>query len=221
MKPTTIQAAIMGLAVISLSACATKLDTIPLEDPAAFKSASGNLKSISEPAPAIMHSQSSKAAFGLLGAAASASAGKKLVGKGVLTDPSLTVEATLSEYLAAKSGLTSDAAMSYETRKDVPKKPVNEGGYIIDAETVLWGLNYFPLNWTSYQTYYTGNVRLIDPEGEVVAATNCAFKHPETAEESPEYDVLVSGGGVVMQENLQLMANKCVEKFKTETLAGL
>jgi len=46
-----------------------------------------------------MHSQSSKAAFGLLGAAASISAGKKLVGKGVLTDPSLTVEAKLSEYL--------------------------------------------------------------------------------------------------------------------------
>lgn len=221
MKPTTVKAAIMGLAVISLSACATKLDTVPIEDPAAFKAATGTLKAVAEPAPDIMHSQSSKAAFGLLGAAASVSAGKKLVEKGVLQDPSLSVEAKLSDYLASKSGLSKSSAMTYTSRKEVPDVPTNDGGYVIDAETVLWGLNYFPLNWTSYQTYYTGNVRLIDSEGEIVAATNCEFKYPETAAESPEYDVLVSGGGVVMQENLEIMADKCVEKFKSETLAGL
>jgi len=103
----------------------------------------------------------------------------------------------------------------------VPDAPRVDGGYTIDANTTIWGLNYFPLNWTNYQTYYTGNVRLLNPEGDVVAATNCEFKYPETKEESPEYDVLVSGGGVVMQENLQIMANKCVDKFKAEALNGL
>ena len=221
MKLRTIQAVTIGLAVLSLSACATKLKTIPMENVSAFKSASGNLKSVSAPAPALLHTQSSKAAFGLLGAAANISAGNKLVDQGVLQDPSLTVEAKLSEYLTSKSGLTASSPLTFEKQKEVPKVPTNDGGYVIDAQTVIWGLSYFPLNWTSYQTYYTGNVRLIDPEGEVVAATNCEFKHPETAAESPEYDVLVSGGGVVMQENLQIMANKCVDKFKSETLAGL
>ena len=220
MKPTTLKAAVMGLAVISLSGCATKLDTVAMQDVSSLKTASGSLKTVSEPAPDLLHSQSSKAGFGLLGAAANISAGKKLVEKGVLTDPSLTVEAKLSDYIASRSGLTKSSAITYETRKDVPDVPTNEGGYVVDAETVVWGLNYFPLGWTSYQTYYTGNVRLIDPEGEVVAATNCEYKYPETKEESPEYDVLVSGGGVVMQENLQLLANKCVEKFKSETLSG-
>ena len=220
MKPTTLKAAVMGLAVISLSGCATKLDTVAMQDVSSLKTVSGSLKTVSEPAPDLLHSQSSKAGFGLLGAAANISAGKKLVEKGVLTDPSLTVEAKLSDYIASRSGLTKSSAMTYETRKEVPDVPTNEGGYVVDAETVVWGLNYFPLGWTSYQTYYTGNVRLIDPEGEVVAATNCEYKYPETKEESPEYDVLVSGGGVVMQENLQLLANKCVEKFKSETLSG-
>lgn len=221
MKLRRIQAVTMGMAVLSLSACVTKLETIPMEDVSAFKSASGNLKSVSAPAPDLLHTQSSKAIFGMLGAAASIHAGKKLVNKGVLQDPSLTVEAELSEYLASKSGLTTSSPLTFEERKAVPKVPTNEGGYVIDAETVVWGLSYFPLNWNSYQTYYTGNVRLIDPEGDIVAATNCEFKHPETPEESPEYDVLVSGGGVVMQENLQIMANKCVEKFKSDSLAGL
>jgi hypothetical protein len=221
MKLTTIKAAIMGLAVISITGCATKLDTVAVKDSANLKTASGSLKTVTEPAPDLMHSQSSKAGFGLLGAAANINAGKKLVAKGVLTDPSLTVEAKLSEYLTSKSGLTKSSAMTFESRKDVPDVPTNEGGYVIDAETVLWGLNYFPLNWTSYQTYYTGNVRLIDPEGDVIASTNCEYKYPETKAESPEYDVLVSGGGVILQQNLQLLADKCVEQFKTETLAGL
>ena len=100
MKPTTLKAAVMGLAVISLSGCATKLDTVAMQDVSSLKTASGSLKTVSEPAPDLLHSQSSKAGFGLLGAAANISAGKKLVEKGVLTDPSLTVEAKLSDYIA-------------------------------------------------------------------------------------------------------------------------
>ncbi len=214
------QLLVLCTAGLMLSACATKLETVALKDPNMLKTASGSLTTVSEPAPAIMHSQSSKAAFGLLGAAASASSGKKLVEKGVITDPSLTVEAKLNDYIAAKSGLEKIAPLAFDTRKSVPKSPRVDNGYTIDASTTVWGLNYFPLNWTSYQTYYSGNVRLIDPEGEVVAATNCEYKYPETKEESPEYDVLVSGGGVVMQKNLQIMADKCVEKFKSEALIG-
>jgi len=221
MTKTTKRLMVLGAMGLAVSGCATKLDTVMLEDPAMLKQASGSLTSVSEPAPAIMHSQSSKAAFGLLGAAASASAGKKLVEEGVIKDPSLTVEAKLNDYISARTGLQKAAPMTFEDRKSVPDAPRVDGGYTIDANTTIWGLNYFPLNWTNYQTYYTGNVRLLNPEGDVVAATNCEFKYPETKEESPEYDVLVSGGGVVMQENLQIMANKCVDKFKAEALNGL
>jgi len=221
MKLTTLRTAMLGLAALSISACATKLDTVQLDNPQAFKSAAGSLVSVSEPAPDMMHNQSSKAGFGVLGAIANVETGKNLVDKGVLTDPSLTVEAKLADYLTSRSSLVKGEAMSFEKRGDVPETPQNVGGYTIDAKTEIWGLNYFPFGWTSYQTYYTGNVRLMDANGEVVAATNCEYKYPETQEESPEYDVLVSGGGVVMQENLQIMADKCVEKFKSESLIGL
>lgn len=209
---------LLGTSLLAVNACATKLKTVSLEDPAALRAASGPLVTVSEPAGDLLHSQSSKAGLGILGAGLNANAGSKLVKKGVLTDPSLTVESKLSDYIAGKSSLNKAAALSFEKRKDVPKSPKTEGGYTIDANTTVWGLNYFPLNWNSYQTYYSGNVRLLDPDGEVVAATHCNFKHPETKAESPEYDVLVSGGGVIMQQNLQIMADKCVEKFKEESL---
>ncbi|MEP4052880.1 MAG: hypothetical protein ABJN22_11595 [Litorimonas sp.] len=210
-----------GCAVLMSSGCATKIKTVQLDNPAELRAATGSLVTVTEPPSDFIHSQSSKAMLGVIGSIMNIDAGMEIERNGVVSDPSLTVEAKLSEYLSANTSLTAGDSLSYKSRKDVPDAPTIQDGYTVDAVTEAWGLNYGALNWNSYHAIYKGNVRLIDPKGKTVAATHCSYKYPEALEDQPTYSELISGGGILLQKNLQIVANKCVEKFKADSLSGL
>lgn len=215
------QILVLGCAALVSSGCATKIKTVQLDNPADLRTATGSLVTVTEPAPSLLHSQSSKAMLGVVGSIMNIDAGKEIEDNGLVTDPSLRVEAKLSEYLAGKTALTEGETLLFKSRKTVPKAPIVPGGFTIDAVTEVWGLNYGVVNWNSYHTIYKGNVRLLDAGGKTIAATNCTFKYPEALEDQPTYSELIFGGGILLQENMQIVADKCVEKFKMDSLAGL
>ena len=204
-----------------VTACASVPDATPVKDTAALKSASGSLVSILETQPMIMHNQSSKAAFGVLGSVANVASGDKLVKDINLENPAPAMEASLKAYLTSKTGLNAGTDLDYSAKdaKKPKKLPLGEADYVLDVTTKLWGVNYFPTNWVNYQTYYTGDITLFDgTTGDIVAQNVCQYKYPETAAESPSYTELVSNNGTLLKANVQRLADRCVEDFKTKAL---
>lgn len=204
-----------------MTACASIPETTKISNPTTFKATSGSIVSIVEKQPGIMHSQSSKAAFGALGGIANVSAANALVKKAGIVDPAKTMEADLKSYLSANSSLTVGTDMDYsgEGEKKPKKLPLDKADYVMDVTTLLWGLNYFPTNWTSYQTYYTGDVTLFDGKtGDIVAQNVCQYKYPETAAESPTYKELTENDAAMFKSNIKLLADRCVDDFKTKAL---
>jgi len=208
-------------AALMMTACASIPETTKVEDPAALKAATGSFVSVLEKQPGIMHSQSSKNAFGALGGIANVAAASDLVKKGGITDPAASMEASLKSYLSSKTGLTAGTDLDYsaEGEKKPKKLPLNKADYVLDVTTLLWGLNYFTTNWASYQTYYTGDVTLFDgASGDIVAQNVCQYKYPETAAESPSYKELTENDAALFKTNIQLLADRCVEDFKIKAL---
>ena len=210
------------LLAASLSACASVPETVTLADPVAFKAETGAVAAVTEAkSRSFMNNQSSKAAFGALGGIANAAKANKVLDEYGLEDPAPEMETKLQAYLAEQTGLTaSDAALDYTAEKKKPKTlTFGDADYYVDATTLLYGVNYFPTNWTNYQTYYTGDVRLFDGEtGEIVAHNVCTYKYPETAKESPKYDELMDNDAALLKANVALLADRCVEEFKTKAL---
>ncbi len=206
---------------IMMTACASIPETTKISDAATFKATSGSVVSIVEKQPGLMHNQSSKAAFGALGGLANVSKANSLVKDANIVDPAIAMEATLKSYLSSNSGLTPGVDMDYsgEGQKKPKKLPLDKADYVMDVTTMLWGLNYFPTNWGSYQTYYTGDVTLFDGKsGDIVAQNVCQYKHPETAEESPSYKELTENDAALFKTNIKLLADRCVNDFKTKAL---
>lgn len=206
---------------LMLTACASIPETTKISDAAAFKASSGSVVSIVEKQPGILHSQSSKAAFGALGGLANVSAGNSLVEKAGIVDPAKDMEASLKTYLSSKSGLTAGVDMDFSAdgEKKPKKLPLDKADYVMDVTTLVWGLNYFPANWTSYQTYYTGDVTLFNGKtGDIIAQNVCEYKYPETAAESPTYKELTENDAALFKSNIKLLADRCVDDFKTKAL---
>lgn len=208
-------------AALMVTACASIPETTKISDVSAFKSKSGSVVSIVEKQPGLLHNQSSKAAFGALGGLANASTGNSLVKKANIVDPASSMETMLKSYLSANSGLTSGMDMDYsgEGQKKPKKLPLGKADYVLDVTTLLWGLNYFPTNWGSYQTYYTGDVTLFNGKsGDIIAQNVCQYKHPETAAESPSYKELTENDAAMFKANIKMLADRCVNEFKTKAL---
>jgi len=206
---------------LMMTACASIPETTKINDPVTFKATSGSVVSILEKQPNMMHSQSSKAAFGALGGIANVSAGSALVKKAGIVDPASAMEASLKSYLSSNSSLTAgnDMDFSGEGQKKPKKLPLDKADYVMDVTTLLWGLNYFPTNWTSYQTYYTGDVTLFDGKtGDIVAQNVCQYKYPETAAESPTYKALTENDAALFKANIKILADRCVNDFKSQAL---
>jgi len=204
---------------LMMTACASIPETMMVKDPVSLKSASGSLVSIIEKQPGLLHNQSSKAAFGALGGLANVSAASDLVKKANITNPAPAMEDSLRSYLTSRTGLTHGTNVDYSAEKKPKKLPLDKADYILDVTTLVWGLNYFPTNWGSYQTYYTGDVTLFDGKsGDIVAQNVCQYKYPETAAESPSYKELTENDAVMFKTNIKLLADRCVEEFKSKAL---
>jgi len=211
----------ISAAALAMTACASIPDTTRLQDSAALKASSGSVISILEKQPGIMHNQSSKAAFGVIGGLANVGAANDMVRNDNIVDPAASMEATLKSYLTSKTGLTTGADLDYSAEgvKKPKKLQKGEADYVLDVTTLLWGLNYFATNWTNYQTYYTGDVTLFNGEtGDIVAQNVCQYKYPETAEESPSYKELTENNAALFKANIKLLADRCVDEFKTKAL---
>ena len=211
---------LLSTVTMLVTACASTPEPSSLQNIQSFKSATGELVGVHEKQPFIMHNQASKAAFGLVGGIANVATANDFIKKSGLKDPAPAIEAALKSYISSQTTLLAGTDdLEFEKGKKPKKLPLGKSEYYIDASTLLWGINYFPANWASYQTYYTGDIKLLDgSSGEVLARNTCKYKYPETAKESPGYDELMGVNGEMFKANIQLLADRCIEEFKTKAL---
>ena len=227
-------------ATLVMTACASTPKPTVVENSDALKTASGSVIGVSETPPSFFHYKSAFGANVLAGQVTKGLAGavgrglgnevyntakaNKLVKNSNITDPANDMEATLKSYLTRKTGLTAGLDLDYSVGGiEKPKKlPLNKADYILDVTTLKWGLSYFPTSWDSYQTYYTGEITLLDGEtGDIVARNVCNYKYPEKAELSPTYETLTKDNAAKFKENMELLSGWCVQSFKSNALKGL
>ena len=204
-----------------ISACASMPETTKLENPAAFKAASGSVVSIRENQPVMFNNQSSKAGFGALGAIANIAASKKLMEESNIIDPASSMEDSLKAYISENSQISTAVNLDYTGDKvKKPKKlPLGKADYVLDVSTLSWGMNYYPVNWVKYRTYYNSDITLFDgATGNILAQNVCSLQHPETAEESPSFNELTANNAALYKANIKILADRCVDEFKMKAL---
>lgn len=133
--------------------------------------------------PALIDSTPGKAAFGMIGAAASISAGNDIVGMNDIQDPSgdMTHELAVA-YAAAHGGRVADAplldAHKWTRVKGTDVAAEAAGArYVIDVDSPGMTLIYFSFDWTHFDLMFMATARVIDTsDGAVISKAHCFIK---------------------------------------------
>lgn len=91
--------------------------------------------------------------------------------------------------------------------------------FVVDVETKLWMLSYFPTDWTHYQVQYTAAARLIDVDTATVLAEAGCKQADAKPEGAPTYDEMVSDRAARLKAVLAGDAAACAAQFRREMLA--
>lgn len=141
---------------------------------------------------------------------------------GLIADPAVTITAQLLAQLESRHAITpvvggllvadgvKPADIAYASR--------GRARYVLDVETVEWGLSTFSMDWFHYQLHYQARARLIDVEsGKVVAAGACKDK-PDDKEGAPNFDQLMINNAALLKEKLAQATSDCVAELGNSML---
>lgn len=162
-----------------------------------------------------------KAAFGILGAAAMISAGNSFVKDSNVPDPAEDIGQQLADALAGKyqiKTVTNIATPLSDDSVDEIAKHYASSDLVVDVKTVNWGYFYYPVNWASYRIMYTARMRLIDTQRKVVIAEGFCKRNPEKSEQMQGFDDMVANQGAWVKAILHGYAEGCVDELKQKTL---
>ena len=133
--------------------------------------------------PALIDSTPGTAAFGMIGAVASISAGNDIVGMNDIQDPSGDMAHDLAvAYAAAHGGKVAEAplldAHKWTRAKGSDLAAESAGArYVIDVDSPGMTLIYFSFDWTHFDLSFMGTARVIDTStGAVISRSHCFIK---------------------------------------------
>lgn len=162
--------------------------------------------------PAFAAQTAGKAMFGGIGAAAMIKAGNDLVRENDITDPAPGISQALAAEVAARFSAHAAEAVAMEDGN--PLTPT--AGYVVDVRTVNWSFIYFPTDWDNYRVIYSAQMRVLDPEGAVVAQEFCS-RVPEYSEDAPTYDQLLADGAARLKQEIAIAGDHCLAQFRART----
>lgn len=213
----------IALAVaLTLTACATGPKTIPVKDMSVLENTSSKIMSIQEDAGAFMPSEPTTAAFGALGAMAMLSKGKTFVKEQNLANPAERMEKQVREYLVQKYNLEiSGDNVDYRGEKKPKAFLEKPNALVVDAGTVSWGYNYFPVSWGRYNVFYNAVIQLVDGNtGTLIAGHACTMVSHKKSDGAPSLKELKANESALIKSTLNDLADKCVAEFKSEALSA-
>lgn len=158
----------------------------------------------------------------IVGAALMFSEGKSIVDANNLKDPSESIASELMDAISTAHGAKSSSqpvVVSDDSAAKISAAGKGATPYIIDVETIAWGIMYFPKEKSRYRVMYSAKARLINTATEsIVAEGFCKTIPPEDAANAPTYDELLDREAIRLKQELSSAANKCVNSFKREML---
>lgn len=212
---------LIAAAGLTLSGCAT-YQTHPITQDGTKALRGQSVAVTSRKVPDFTAMTPTKAAFGLLGAAAMISDGNSIVANNKVQDPANAIASSLSTALSAAYATTVVPTAVATDKDDAPTIAAAADAstrYVLDVQTVNWNFVYFPTAWGSYRVIYVARARLIDVQSKTVAAEGVCKRVPEETKDAPSYDDLVKDNAARLKAELTLAAEVCVKSLKAEMLA--
>lgn len=162
-----------------------------------------------------------KAMFAVVGAFAMISAGNKLIRENNVEDPAHYIGSELAGFLSQANALKYSSAVKATPTDDIGEliKQSDGADYILDVRTINWSFAYFPTDWDNYRVIYSAKLRFYDAKSETLLAEGFCSRVPEQTPESPSRDELLADHASRLKQELQISAEECLKKFKTDVLA--
>jgi hypothetical protein len=91
--------------------------------------------------------------------------------------------------------------------------------FVVDVETRMWHVTYFPTDWTHYQVPYLAVARLIDADTARVLAEGSCKVEPGTNAGAPTYDELLADGAARLKASIAASVATCAAQFKRDMFA--
>jgi hypothetical protein len=156
--------------------------------------------------PSFIAATAGKATFALLGVAAMAAEGNRIVRDNSIADPADTVEAELVPALVKQYGVKLTPASGHAITPGNDLKQIIAAApgvdWILDIRSVGWNFNYYPTHWGTYWVGYGVQVQLVDAKsGTVVSDMPCGANTQKNAS-PPSKEALLDNGAQLLKDVL-------------------
>lgn len=170
------------------------------------------------PRPGFVVLKPANAMFGALGGLAAGEEGDRIAAANGLTNPADAIAQTLAMALHDTQGTQSAASIAVATNDvaGIAAQAKGKARFVVDVETRMWHVAYFPTDWTHYQVPYLAVARLIDADTAGVVAEGSCKVAPETNAGAPTYDELLANGAARLKATLAASAATCAAQFQRD-----
>lgn len=162
------------------------------------------------------------AMFGAVGGLAASAEGNKIVAANHVADPADAIAQALASALHDGHGsqpVAGAVAVDTNDAARIAAQAKGKARFVIDVETRMWHMAYFPTDWTHYQVPYMAVARLIDAETAGVLAEGGCKLAPETNAGAPTYDELLANGAARLKASLAASAATCAVRLRRDMFA--
>ena len=163
--------------------------------------------------PSFIAMTAGKATFALLGVAAMASEGNRMVKDNDIADPADTVEAVLVPALVKQYGVkpAPESGHSIAPGNDLKQIIGAAPGadLILDIRSIGWNFAYYPTHWGTYWVGYGVEVQLIDTKSATVLASAPCSSNTQKNAAPPSKEALVGNGAQLLKDVLLSLGWNC------------
>jgi hypothetical protein len=160
--------------------------------------------------------------FGIVGGLAAVSEGNRIVAANHVVDPADAIAQELANTLRdahASQVVAAPVAVETTDAARIAAQAKGKARFVIDVETRMWYMTYFPTDWTHYQVPYMAIARLIDADTAGILAESTCKLIPETNAGAPTRDELLANGAARLKASLAASGATCAAQFKRDMFA--
>jgi len=169
--------------------------------------------------PSFVAMTAGKAGFGLLGVAAMASAGNKLIDENHVADPVEIVRTNLAAGLQNAYGAKLQPTDTTITEAKKPKEIAAthpEADYVLDVRSAGWNYAYYPAKWGSYWIGYSVQVQLVDTKTDRQVSNMACGANTRQSPKAPSREQLHANGAQLLKDVTASLGWICVQLLAKE-----
>ena len=129
-------------------------------------------------------------------------------------DPASGITQALTAALKARLNMpiAPEVGMSSDNTLDSAIASAPGAQWLLEVRTNVWGVTYFPTDWSHYRITYLSNLRVIDAETKrIVAESTCETKQGETRR--PNIEQLATKDASLLRFYFQQAQFECADRF--------